>query len=1062
MKIFLQIIALAFLSVPIFAGTTGNIRGIVKDIDNDDSVIGATIVARSEALQGEEVTLSDEKGRYVLSGLPRGVYTISALFADAVSERTGVVVSVDKTVNIDIHLSMSGAKGEVYTIEEDAPNVDVASSTIQTTVSKEYIDKVPVGRDRNFDQAMSVSPSSGGDAYGTAVGGATSPENSYLIDGVNTTDPSKGLMGTRVVMEFIDEFDVKEGGYGAEFGASTGGLVNAVTKGGGNDFHGSLFLYYRPGFMEAEPKLVEQVGNSIRRRALLDYYISAGVEVGGPIIKDKLWFHVGFAPEFERKTWKRSIWRIKGDGNSNPLMDKDGIYQMEEVGGVRSPTYHPAMAIAYQYTGKLTHLIDSNNRHSLSFRGAPTVFKGAVVNSLDPSSPIRGMNSQPGTFDFDQFGGNVVSGIYNYSGKYMNDKLEFHGVLGWQRQANRFSPFNAGLMGSSRATFRGPNSLVGFEPDLSGGSDPCDGSFQDADGTPFCPVRNYSAYGFGGVDRVRLDRITEKVALTHIFDFAGLHQFKFGADFEQIFSLLERRISGDATFLDTGKYFRGRSYDVQGEKIEGWFDALTGTMNYAVFAQDSWNPIPNLTLNFGLRWELQDFYGVKSPTERDVLEQKFGIYDNLAPRIGGVWDFLDNGKSRFFVHYGRYFESIPTDLNERQFGGEGLRMAYFKREGCYPLNAEGSGADRTRDPVKPWQVTNPALQCDPILGNDGRPMVEPLGGEDAILAPGMQGQYSDELVVGFDVELWSSWVFGVTGIYRTLGRVVEDLSVDDGKTYIFANPGEFDVNQLDRLNEIAAAEQDPVKREKLFRRNAMLSVINDFPRPKREHYSLQFKLDKKLSDHFMILGSYVLSWTFGNYPGLFSANNGQLDPNLTSQFDLVSLLDNRLGYLPQDRRHRLKLSGFYEMPLQDFGANLPLSLTLGASFVLQSGGPIEVLGSHEVYGSNEVFILPRGSGGRTPWTWGIDLNVAATYELTKDISGELFVGLFNITNNQQVTAVDETYTYDDVRPIKGGKTNQLAHMRNLEGEPVTKNPNYLRAVGYQKPFSAQVGFKIKF
>lgn len=1051
MKKYFLIIGLMGLSLT--AGTTGNIRGIVTDIDTNEAIIGATIVARSTSLQGEEVTLSDEKGRYILTGLPRGTYTISALFADAVSERAGVVVAIDKTMNIDIHLSMSGAKGEVYTIEEDAPNVDVASSTIQTTVSKEYIDKVPVGRDRNFDQAMGVSPSSGGDAYGTAVGGATSPENAYVIDGVNTTDPSKGLMGTRVVMEFIDEFDVKEGGYGAEFGASTGGLVNAVTKGGGNDFHGSIFMYYRPGFMEAEPKLVEQVGNSIRRRALLDYYISTGIEVGGPIIKDKLWFHVGFAPEFERKIWKRSIWRIRGNGNNMPLMDKDGIFQMEEVGGLRAPTYHPALAIAYQYTGKLTHLINANNRHSLSFRGAPTVFKGGVVNSLDPSSPVRGMNSQPGTFDFDQFGGNVVTGIYNYSGKYMNDKLEFQGVLGWQRQENRFNPFDSNLMNAPRVSFRGPNSLVGFEPTVDAGKDPCSGTF--ADGSSFCPVRNYSAYGFGTIDKVRLDRLTEKIAFTPIFDFAGLHQLKLGVDFEQVLSLLERRISGDSTFTDTGKFFQGRSYDVGGEAIAGWFDALTGTMNYAVYAQDSWNPIPNLTLNFGLRWEAQDFYGVKSPKERSTLEQKFGIYDNLAPRLGGVWDFLDNGKSRFFVHFGRYFESIPTDLNERAFGGEGLRMAYYDRKGCHAAGFDDAGEGQGKK-LDPWEVTDPAKQCRSLRED------VVLGGEDSIVAPGMQGQYSDELVVGFDVELWSSWVFGVTGIYRSLGRVIEDLSVDDGQTYIFANPGDFDVNQMERLNAIASAEVDPVKREKLLRRNALLPAINDFPKPKREHYSLQFKLDKKLSDNFMILGSYVLSWTFGNYPGLFSSNNGQLDPNLTSQFDLISLLDNRLGYLPQDRRHRLKLSGFYELPLTDLGANIPLSLTLGASFVLQSGGPTEYLGSHEVYGANEVFILPRASGERTPWTWGIDLNISASYELTKDISGELFAGLFNITNNQQVTAVDETYTYDDVRPIKGGKTNQLAHMRNLEGKPVKKNPNFGKAVGYQKPFSAQVGFRIKF
>lgn len=1048
-----QIAALA-----LFAGTTGNIRGQIENLDDGMSIGGATIIARSNSLQGEEVTLSDEKGRYTLTGLPPGTYVITALFADAVSERTGVEVAVDKTVQIDIHLSMSGAKGEVYTIEEEAPNVDVASSTVQVTVSKEYIDNVPMGRDRNFDQAMSVSPSSGGDAFGTAVGGATSPENAYVIDGVNTTDPSKGLMGTRMVMEFIDEFDVKEGGYGAEFGHSTGGLVNAVTKGGGNELHGSFFTYYRPGFLEATPKVVETLGNSIRRTSLLDFYLSTGFELGGPIIKDKLWFHIGFAPEMERTLWRRSIWAINSDDNGlNMPLKKDGNYVMDEIlSGPRAPVDYPGFAVAYQYTSKLTHLIDKDNRHSLSLRGAPTTFTGAVSNSLDPDSPYRTMGAEPGSFDFNQLSGNVVSAVYNYAGKYMNDKLKFEGVLGWHRQINHYSPANEELLDQPRISFSNKEyNLTDFEPWSGEGLDPCSFYFSDASGNDthtMCRVQNYTRGGFGGIERVRLDRISQKLALTQLFDFAGLHQVKFGVDFEQILSLLDRRLSGGSTFVDNGVYFRRRQFAVDGEPMNGWFDALTGTANYALFLQDSWNPIPNLTLNFGLRWEAQDFYGVKSPQERDKLEQKFGIYDNFAPRVGGVWDFLDNGHSRFFVHYGRYFETIPTDLNERAFGGEGLRMSFYKREGC---TSEGNGQGSK---LKPWEVTNPAIQCP---ADDTRKPVT-LGGEDSIVAPGLQGQYSDEMVVGFDLELFSSWVLGITGIYRSLGRVIEDLSTDDGETYIFANPGEFDVNRLDDLNKEAASVADASERSKLLHRNSLLGEINTFPKPVRDHYSIQFKLDKKLSDHFMILGTYVLSWTWGNYPGLFSANNGQLDPNLTSQFDLKSLLANRMGYLPQDRRHRLKLSGFYEIPLQDYGVPTPLTFTIGASFQLQSGGPIDVLGAHEVYGANEVFILPRGSGGRKPWTWALDLNLAASYDVTKYISGEFFVGLFNVTNNQQAIALDDTYTYDTVAPIKGGKVNQLKYLKNAQGNPVRVNPNYKNAVAYQSPFGMQVGFKVKF
>ena len=1042
----------SLFSTMVFAGTTGNVRGVVTETDKKEPMGGVTVVATSTVMQGEVAALTDEAGFYTISNLPPGTYTITAMFAGVVSERTGVVVSVDRTVNINMGISMSAAAGEVYTINEKAPNIDVASSTIGVTVTKEYIENVPMGRDRNFDNAMKVLPTSGGDAYGTAVGGATSPENTYVIDGLNTTDPSTGLLGTRLVLEFIDQFDIKEGGYGPEFGRATGGFVNAVTKSGSNEFHGSVFTYWRPRFLQVIPKIVQRATESLVSRNRLYNYLNFGFEFGGPIIKDKLWFHVGYSPEIQSDEWIREVRPVIDIIDKNLVMSDEPAFR---------DSYN-SLAQSHQYTLKLTHAINNNNRHSLGIRGSPTLFSGAVTNPFDNDSPSRGMRGGPETFQFQQTSGNFVSGVYNFAGKYFNDKFKVDAYLGTHYQKNIYNPLGeASNLDKARigAVYQG-SSYLGldkvwekFAPESGPVPAECNGEFSP--GIPKCPTQNYSRNGFGNWADFSLFRFAEKVMFTNLFEIAGLHQFKYGIDLEQLQAHRRHGYTGEGDyrgafqdFVDEG-YFKGNLYTVTG-KVVDQIQSTAQTLNWGAFVGDSWNPTPNLVLNYGLRWEGQNFFGVKSPAEWDQLAYKFSVLDNWAPRAGLVWDIMGNGKSAIRMNYGRFYESIPLDINERAFGGEGSKIGFWDRTKCKNENG---------NELKPINVTNPAKQCEQF--NDGKDD-QSLGGEDSIVAPGIKGQYSDEFVLSADIEPVPSWVFGVAGVYRYMGRVIEDMSVDGGNTYVFANPGDYDINSMYQLRQQMLHEKDPAKSAQLGKLISLLPRVNEFPKPVRDLWQLQFRVDKKVSEHFMMLATYVVSWAWGNYPGLFSANNGQLDPNLTSQFDLPQLLINRMGYLPQDRRHRMKVSGFYKASLKDYGVNVPLFFNIGLSGYVQSGSPYEVLGSDMVYGADEIFILPRGAGGRTPWTWGADLNVGIGYHITEGVTAEIFAALYNITNNQAPVAYDDSYTYDNVRPIEGGTFDQLKYARNLKGNPIKVNPNYGNAIAYQQPFGAQLGFRLKF
>jgi len=279
---------------------------------------------------------------------------------------------------------------------------------------------------------------------------------------------------------------------------------------------------------------------------------------------------------------------------------------------------------------------------------------------------------------------------------------------------------------------------------------------------------------------------------------------------------------------------------------------------------------------------------------------------------------------------------------------------------------------------------------------------------------------------------------------------------------MIANPGNFNNARLDELDREIAKEKDPVKRQRLQTFRDQASAINNFPKPQREFYGLQFQVDKKLSKNYLVRASYLASWTYGNYPGLFQDNNGQLDPNVNSMYNLPSLTVNRTGSLPNDYRHRIKVDGYYQAKLEEFGMKMPMAFTLGASGRVTSGAPIEALGSDPDYSTDEAFLLPRGKAGRLPWTWSADLHIGARYNFDKSLGAELFVDLFNVTNNQQTVQVDTTYTSDDVRPIKNGTEADLPYATNTDGQPIRKNPNFKQPTGFQAPFSGQFGARVFF
>jgi len=203
----------------------------------------------------------------------------------------------------------------------------------------------------------------------------------------------------------------------------------------------------------------------------------------------------------------------------------------------------------------------------------------------------------------------------------------------------------------------------------------------------------------------------------------------------------------------------------------------------------------------------------------------------------------------------------------------------------------------------------------------------------------------------------------------------------------------------------------------------------------------------------------------GNIDGLFRPETAQLDPNANSTFDLKQLLANQYGPLAGDTTNVIKLYGAKVFPIGN-----PVSITLGAAYNGASGAPINYLGANRAqqYGPGEVYILPRGSGGRLPWLNTFDLHAAVDWRFAQGWTLSFSVDCFNVFNWQQITAVDNNYTFAGVLPVVNGKPSDLPSLLRYDdgsNRPFAQadiNPNFLHATGYQLPRAFRFGAKVSF
>ncbi|MBS2024487.1 MAG: TonB-dependent receptor [Deltaproteobacteria bacterium] len=1024
------------LAGPSFAQTTGSLAGTIKDATTDKPVANVVVIATSPALQGEQTAVTDETGAFEITLLPGGVYALNVQSENYTPfTQEGLTVRLDKTLKIQLKIVPTHFEGPPIEIVVTKPVIQTTNVESGANISKEQMQLIPYGQqNRNFQNVATSVAGVQADLFGISMHGSGSPEQSYIIDGVSVNDPAFGTQGTTLLQDFVQEVDVKTGGYQAEYGRSSGGVINVVTKSGSNDFHGSVFLNWSP--FEAARKQVSQAGLAVGAQASQRYNLDFGVEVGGPILKDKLWFFAGFAPQIQSLNLDRIIQSRTDDGTGRPVIDPNtGAAQTNEVA---RQTY-VNNTTSYQFTGKLTYLINENHSVALAVYGNPTTVSGA--------QGVGSFNEGVGTFDT-QSGSTDVS--LRYSGKLFNKSMlveasaAYHHQFGGQNPSINFVDVQgvsaATLKNTPNISWRSQYNLL--NPQFDDGMIPTSqrsAAVQStcavhANGFDPCPVLNYATGGLGLDTNVTLDRMAAVLKFSNFVELAGHHQFKYGVDAAQDTYNQQKTYTGGGAWraLDNPvarfQLFRGYGHvdpnkpgvpafdqNNPGHNADEVTSTNTKNTSLAFFAQDTWNIFDKIVLDVGIRGEAQKMYA----DEKNQVDGKPGLdLLNIMPRVGLIYDWTNRGLSKVYASYGRFYEYVPLDLADRALSAE-TQVSYI---------------------TNPTQCTDPKdpRTCAVIPGAlaGGRTYSFTGGAAGDAIDPDLKGQYADEFQAGVQYQVYRDISVGVDYTRKSLGRVIEDMSTDDGNTYFLANPGQSPLG----IQAVTGAGQVVV-----------------YPNPERIYDGVTLSVNKNFSDNWLLTASYTYSQFRGNYPGLFRNENGQLDPNILSEYDLVSLLPNKGGPLPGDVPNAIKADAAYVYELSP-----STTLNLGANIRINQGTPLNYLGAHPLYGAGEAFILPRGSAGRLPWTWQMNLRAAAAYKISKDYTFGLSLDLFNITDNRETTAVNENYTFDSVNPIVNGTTADLAYLKNTAGAPVTLNPTFLAPTAYQLPFSARLGARFSF
>ena len=961
------ILSLAFLCPQAQAGDEGSIEGTVKD-PSGAAVSGALLKASNLQTAATFNATSNENGLFQFPVVVVGTYELTlerAGFAPLVLK--DVLVTVGARVNLTLTLSIVGRAESV--LVSGTPLLETSRSQVSSIVGEQVINALPVNG-RNFNDFTLLLPGVTRDVRTGLVSFAGQRSmNSLLVDGVDTNQthfgiPMGGGGGARAPYQFslatVQEFQVNSNAYSAELGRAGAGVVNVVTKSGTNELHGTGFWYYRDRSMNANDSV-----NKLNGSPKSPYHFNQfGATLGGPILKDRLFFLIGY--DGQRSTTQNSVF----------------------LNLPRGFTFSPDPVVAGFQQKALAYLTARSNSWKRTFDQNVTFAK--VDWQMAPAQLLTGRwNRQRFTgLGQENFG---PENSLEHTGTSLVDtdalSLSLTSTLSPSRiNVARFSYVSSNEPGSAYSPNPEANVFEGGQLVLTVGRN------------PISPRHN------------QIQRLEWSDTLSLL---RGRHSLKIGGDalWDRIAFFNTGNFSGSYRFntLDSfGRSLAGTPIPMAGEFYRQSFSGTgaPGARNHpdftewAGFVQDEWRVAPRLTFNLGARYDLQVMAKptVKNPSPALAdagLDTSFVPTDknNFAPRLGFAWTPFAN--SRFLVRggYGIFYAITPSLMTARSFFQNGVTVQTFT------FDADN---DPAFIPAYPDTLCGPP---DPSGVPPSCPAPQGAGGNPTLVffSPRYVQPYVQQGSFGVEMEAQKNLAVSVSYLWvkgTDLQRTVDvNLATPTTRTTIGI------ANTTTVLAYQAFTGRRPIP--------GFDRIWNFESAASSTYHGLAVQVNKRLAHNFQFLGTYTLSKVIDDVPDHFTVNPGFDD------FDQLSDSTNPRadrGPGANDQRHRLVLSGVWNL---NYGRDLsrPARSILGGwevsgIFTAQSGHPYSGLVNYDLNNDgNAATDRTPGLGRNTfylPVTVSLDPRLMREVSLTERAKLQFIWEAFNVLNHGNWNSVRTT------------------------------------------------------
>lgn len=920
------------LAVPASAQEqVGAITGTVTD--SSGAVLpGATVEAVS-AGGFRLASTTNEVGEFRFPRVPPGTYSVTAkLDGFNPAEIPGVVVSLGQTATLNFGLEV-GDVSETISVVAEAGQVDVRSSSTATSITAEQFELLPKGRDFTGIATQAAGVANEGFVGGLSIDGASGSENRFVIDGVDTTHPQDGLSGQNFVTDFVEEVQVKSAGYAAEYGGSVGGVINAVTKSGTNDFSGFVGVQYGEsgwnGDERTTPYLELNEDGSVR--SLYRTFekddtttIEPGFAIGGPIVRDKAWFYAGYT-------------YTEADIDRTP------------EGG--QPTANRVDTREY-LAANVKGNVGSQFLYKVSANLSPREVDGNLP-AKDGSTPPEADLSVVTEFETESY--SAYADYIPTDSFYMSARFGMYST----------DTSDSGLEASEQVFFR--NRPYPIE-----------------DSPLFRPTGFTSFPGNASITQDLWEREAGSVDGNLFVNGLGSHAFKAGVQIENISNEVSR---GEAVNLMT---FRWGLPDRFGAGVIGTEGSLgvrrfrtegaAESKNLGLYLQDSWQVMPNLTLNLGVRTEEEKVpnYGARVDPSLPEYAMEFDFEDKLAPRVGFAWDVFSDQKLKVYGSYGTYYDITKIEMPRGSFGADKW-IEYL-----YPVNTL-DWVTLIENANCTISTNNPAVNPCPGLGAPAvtLDLRHPTNPADAI-DPDLKPMEQEEFQLGADYQLTANSVVGARYVNKSLVNTIEDIGylVETApgvrqETYITGNPGKG----------VVAGDPDGA------------GPIPAQPEAIRDYQALELSWNRRFSNNWSARVGYTYSELEGTYSGLASSDEfGRTDPNVSRAFDALHNafdLNGNLtdGPLNTDRPHQIDAQFIYRF---GWGTSIGLNQYYGA------GTPISTQWN---YIGVPFFPFGRNNAGETDDLTQTDLAISHPFRIG-DFTLEASLNVLNLFDEDTALLID--------------------------------------------------------